>query len=105
MISLPNGFLPFDPNHDYDRNEDEDEEESSPESDDESNEDLLDNSTGNNDPNPERTKNRHIGGGVILVSRALSLHMLAIWFNRVPQVNVFLSQCWLLEQRRSLPNV
>jgi hypothetical protein len=93
MIALPSGFLPFDPNRDDDGNENEDDE-FTPESDDESIEDLLDNPTSNGESNHTLKKNRHIGGGVILVSiEAFRIDMLIIGSRRVQQVNVFSLQC------------
>jgi hypothetical protein len=77
MIALPTAFLPFDPNRDYDRNDNEDDE-SYPESDDESSEDLLDNSTSNGESNHTREKSRHIGGGVILVSKVFLSYIIII---------------------------
>ena len=77
MIALPTVFLPFDPTRDYDGNDNEDDE-TSPESDDESSEDLLDNSTSNGESNHTPKQNRHIGGGVILVSNAFLFYIFII---------------------------
>ena len=93
MIALPPAFLPFDPNRDNDGNENE-EDESTLASDDESNEDLLDNQTNNGESNHTPKQNRHIGGGVILVSsKTFSIDMCIIGYRRVQQVNVFSLQC------------
>jgi hypothetical protein len=77
MIALPTDFLPFDPNRDYDGNDNEDDE-SFPESDDELSEDLLDNPTSNGESNHTSKQNRHIGGGVILVSKAFLFYIFII---------------------------
>lgn len=69
-MSLPAGFLPFDPNRDNKDSDDEDEEELSPESDEELSEDHLHDSISNGEQtnnHPEKPA-RHIGGGVVLVS-------------------------------------
>jgi hypothetical protein len=88
MIALPIGFLPFDPNRDYEESDVEDDESSS-----ESDDDLHD-SISNGDKKHERKQNRHIGGGVILVTKVSDFKKIFdILFNRAQQVNVFLLQC------------
>lgn len=61
-MALPSGFLPFDPNHDYDEDE-------PCSGSDESNENPSHDSISSiEDNNHEPKQNHHIGGGVILVS-------------------------------------
>ena len=72
MIALPVDFLPFDPNRDNKDSDDEEEEESSPESEEEeSSEDNLHPSISNGENHHRNKSARHIGGGVVLVSRSI----------------------------------
>ena len=92
MIDIPPAFLPFDPNRDINESDDEDEDESYPDSDEES----SDNTQSDSMVNGETKATRHIGGGVILVSRSIKFSSLKpenLLNCRVRPVNVFWWRC------------
>jgi hypothetical protein len=79
MMALPVAFLPFDPTCDYDESNNEvDESCSASDDEDESIGSPLHDSITNGDKNHQRKQNLHIGGGVILVSKTLSLYKINI---------------------------